>query len=59
MIRFLEFLQQLSEEMGGDGGGDAGSPLANTTGNVQGLRTEPLVTKARQRKLIRRKLNDR
>jgi hypothetical protein len=59
MITFLEYLKQLDEDGvggggGGEGGGEGGTPPANTTDNVQGLRTTPVVRRKDQRKLIRR-----
>ncbi len=48
MKTFLEFL---AEEMGGGDGGGEG--IANTTANVEGMRTEPVV-RTRLSKLLRR-----
>ena len=44
----------LVNEDGAVGTGAIGGGIANTTANVQGLETIPVVSKKRQRKLIRR-----
>lgn len=54
MLTRKEFIEKfLSED--GMGAGVVSGGIANTTQNVQGLETIPLVTKKRQRKLLRRK----